>query len=87
MSVYRIDYSPKARKQLRAIRDARVGLPLKRAIVNLATDPRPVGSVKLVGEEDSWRVRVGDWRIVYRVDDGVLVVLVVTVAPRGGVYR
>ncbi len=87
MSHYRIDYSPKARKQLRAIRDARIGHPLKRAISALAADPRPVGSLKLVGEVDQWRIRVGDWRIIYRIDDGVLVVLVVTVAPRGEAYR
>jgi ParE toxin of type II toxin-antitoxin system, parDE len=45
------------------------------------------GVRETVGDLDQWRVRVGDWRIVYRVDDGVLVVLVVTVAPRGRVYR
>ena len=87
MNPYRIDYSPKARKELRAIRDARVGAPLKRAIAALSINPRPVGVVKIVGEDDQWRVRVGDWRIIYRIDDGVLVVLVVTVSPRGGAYR
>jgi mRNA interferase RelE/StbE len=35
---------------------------------------------------DHWRVRVGDWRIVYRIEDGRLVVVVVRVAPRSGVY-
>lgn len=53
----------------------------------LMEDPRPEGCLKLVGEDDEWRVRVEDWRIVYRIDDGVLVVLVVRVGPRGGVYR
>lgn len=86
MSPYRIDYSPKAVKQLRAIRDARLGTPLKRAIAALATSPRPPGCVKMAGSADQWRIRVGDWRVIYAVDDGVLVVLVVTVAPRGGVY-
>lgn len=86
MSRYQIEYSPKSAKQLRGIKDARVAMPLKRAIDGLATNPRPVGCLKLVGEVDQWRVRVGDWRIVYRIEDGRLVVLVVTVAPRGGVY-
>lgn len=86
MSPYRIDYSPKAVKQLRTIRDARLGTPLKRAITALATNPRPPGCVKMAGSVDLWRIRVGDWRVIYAVDDGVLVVLVVTVAPRGGVY-
>lgn len=87
MSLYRIDYAPAADKALRRIRDARLSDPIKRAIAKLADDPRPTGSLKLVGEVDQWRVRVGDWRIVYRIEDGLLVVLVVTIAPRGGVYR
>jgi mRNA interferase RelE/StbE len=41
----------------------------------------------LADEVNQWRVRVGDWRIVYRIEDGRLVVMVITVAPRGGVYR
>jgi mRNA interferase RelE/StbE len=87
MTIYRIGYAPAADKALRRIRDARLSEPIKRAIAKLAVDPRPVGSLKLVGEVDQWRLRVGDWRIVYRIEDGLLVVLVVTIAPRGGVYR
>jgi mRNA interferase RelE/StbE len=86
MSEYRIDYTPQANKQLRAIRDARVSTPIKRAIEKLAQNPRPPGCLKLVGEVNQWRVRVGDWRVVYVIEDGRLVVLVVRVAPRGVVY-
>lgn len=87
MSRYRITYAPKAIKPLRAVRDVRIAAPLKRMIEKLAVEPRAVGSLKLVGEIDLWRVRVGDWRIVCRIEDGRLVVLAVTVGPRGGVYR
>lgn len=87
MSRYQITYSPKAEKQLRAVKDPRIAGPVKRMLDRLSENPRPPGCLKLVGEEDQWRVRVGDWRIVYRIEDGRLVVLVVTVAPRGGVYR
>lgn len=86
MTRYRLDYEPKARKQLRAIRDRRILVALEREIVALADDPRPPGCLKLVGHKDHWRVRVGDWRIVYRIEDGRLVVIVVRVAPRSGVY-
>lgn len=86
MTRYRLDYSPKAIKQLKAVRDVVLAARLKRAIARLADDPRPEGSLKLVGQVDQWRIRVGDWRVVYAVQDGRLVVLVVTVAPRGGVY-
>lgn len=86
MSRYRIDYTPGAEKQLRAIRDARVSTPIRRAIEKLADNPRPPGCLKLVGEVNQWRVRVGDWRVVYVIENGRLVILVVRVAPRGGVY-
>lgn len=45
-------------------------------------DPRPSGAKKLVGGEGEWRVRTGDYRIVYEIDDGVLLVLVVGVRHR-----
>lgn len=57
-------------------------------IADLANDPRPPG-VKLLqgGSERLWRIRVGDFRVIYRIDDGVLLVLVVVVAHRREVYR
>ncbi|OZA19723.1 MAG: hypothetical protein B7Y02_00490 [Rhodobacterales bacterium 17-64-5] len=81
-----MDYEPKARKQLRAIKDRRLLVAVEREIAALADDPRPHGCLKLVGHKDHWRVRVGDWRIVYRIEDGRLVVVVVRVAARSGVY-
>ena len=86
MSRYRIDYEPGATKALRAIRDRRIKLPLLAALEGLMDDPHPVGCVKMVGSADEWRIRVGAWRIIYRVDDGRLAVVVVRVGPRGGVY-
>jgi mRNA interferase RelE/StbE len=87
MTRYQLDYEPKARKQLRAVKDLRMRAAFKEALEGLITDPRPQGCLKMSGFKDHWRIRVGDWRIVYRIEDGRLVVLVVTVAPRGGVYR
>lgn len=87
MTRYRLAFMPKAEKQLAAIRDKRLRLPLERAIRALAEAPHPPGCIKLAGHEDEWRVRVGDWRVIYRIDDGKLVVLVVNLGPRGGVYQ
>ncbi|WP_103333910.1 type II toxin-antitoxin system RelE family toxin [Pseudotabrizicola formosa] len=86
MTAYRVELSPRALKDLRRMTDRRLHDRLTEAIATLADNPRPAGCLKLVGAVDQWRVRVGDWRIVYRIEDGRLVVLVVTVAPRGGVY-
>jgi mRNA interferase RelE/StbE len=87
MTQYRVEFDRKAEKQLEAIRVKGPILALCGAILALATDPRPVGVVKLAGAADVWRIRVGDWRVIYRTRDGQLVVLVVALGVRGGVYR
>lgn len=86
MTRYTVVVDRPAQKQLRAVRDVRLRNGLEREILALAADPRPPGCLKLVGHKDHWRVRVGDWRIVYRIEDGRLVVVVVRVAVRGEVY-
>ena len=60
---------------------------IRRAINGLATDPRPLGCKKLAGFENYYRVRVGDWRIIYTIFEDTLIVLVIEVAPRGDAYR
>jgi len=52
----------------------------------LADEPRPVGAVRLAGRDD-YRIRVGDYRIVYAVDDAERLVLVSRIAHRREVYR
>jgi len=59
---------------------------LDSAILALADEPRPAGCVKLKGRED-WRIRVGDYRIVYGIDDEQRIVEVLNVAHRRDVYR
>ena len=87
MTIYRIELSQEAKKNLRRIKDWRVHDRMIDAIQSLAEVPRPPGCAKMAGAVDQWRIRVGDWRVVYAVQDGALVVLVVTVAVRGGVFR
>ncbi len=58
------------------------------AVRALATDPRPPGCKKLSGTRTTfWRIRVGDWRLVYTVDDARLYVLVVRAGDRKEIYR
>ena len=56
------------------------------AIEALAADPRPPGAATLAGRDD-YRVRVGDYRIVYAVDDAARAVIVAQIAHRREVYR
>ncbi|MFE9243041.1 type II toxin-antitoxin system RelE/ParE family toxin [Nocardiopsis sp. NPDC006938] len=60
---------------------------MARKIHELAADPRPAGSIPPKGGSDSWRVGVGDYRIVYAIRDGELLVLVLSVAHHREVHR
>jgi len=51
-------------------------------ITSLADEPRPAGCKKLKGDDHLYRLRAGDWRILYAVEDAVLIVLVIEMAPR-----
>ncbi len=57
------------------------------AIDSLAENPRPAGCKKLAGYDDLYRLRVGDWRIVYIIEDRRLLVVVIKFSPRGNAYR
>ncbi len=86
MGVYRIDLDRAAAKALAGF-DKPIRSRLVAAIDALASNPRPLGAKKLVGGAGEWRVRVGEYRIVYEIHDGRLLVLVVRVAHRREVYR
>jgi mRNA interferase RelE/StbE len=60
---------------------------IRQAIRGLASEPGPMGYKKLSGYENLYRVRVGDWRIIYAIEDKQLIVLVLEISPRGGAYR
>ncbi|MGI4790822.1 MAG: type II toxin-antitoxin system RelE family toxin [Janthinobacterium lividum] len=56
------------------------------AIAGLAEDPRPPGCIKLTGRE-GWRIRIGNYRVIYDINDSQLVVTVVQVDNRRDIYR
>jgi mRNA interferase RelE/StbE len=60
---------------------------IPRAIRGLASDPRPAGVKKLTGYDNLYRIRVGDWRIIYAIEDDRLIILVLEISTRGGAYR
>lgn len=84
--INRITLSPAAARQLRKL-DGSARRRVQAAIDLLAQEPRPAGAKKLVGGRGEWRVRTGDYRIVYEIDDGVLVILVLAVGHRRDIYR
>ncbi len=83
---YRIDVAPAALRQLRKL-DPQARRKVQAAIELLAEEPRPPAAKMLVNSGGAWRVRIGDYRVVYDIEDGRLVVLVLAVAHRREVYR
>jgi mRNA interferase RelE/StbE len=83
--MHRIIFKPAAQRQLAKL-PRNVGERIARAIDALSDQPRPSGCKKLAGPDDLWRIRVGDYRIVYQIDDDRLVVLVTTIGHRREVY-
>ncbi len=82
---YRILFHPSAHKELSRLPND-VYARVRKKILALSDNPRPDNSRKLVGSRD-WRVRVGTWRVVYRIDDDAREVTVTVVAHRREVYR
>lgn len=83
---YRIEWKPSAERSFRKLpRQAQDRISLR--VNELATNPRPDGVKKLGGEENAWRIRVGDFRIIYEIHDGVLMIMILRVANRRESYR
>ena len=84
--VYRLKIKDQALKALQKISEPDQGR-IRRRIDALADDPRAPGTKKLQGADDLYRLRVGDYRVIYQIQDDVLLVLVVRVGHRKDVYR
>lgn len=85
MSQYTVAISRNAQKQLNKAPNNMRGR-LQSSIDSLAHEPRPYGAIKLKGARERYRVREGDWRIIYSIDDKYLEVDVVKVADRKDAY-
>lgn len=84
---YKIEFSKQAQKQFKSLPKL-IQERLAPSINALASNPRPRGSIQLSGvEEDVYRIRVGDYRIVYEINDKILRVWIIQVGHRREVYR
>ncbi len=86
ISLWRIQFSRQAQKTLRRL-DRVLRTRLDKAIQELAHNPFPTNSRKLVGAENDYRLRIGNWRVIYTLYEQQVVILVVKIAPRGQVYK
>jgi len=83
---YRIEVTPRARKDLKAL-SMRERKRVGNQIDALKDNPRPQGCRKLKGREDFYRIQVGDYRVVYQIEDEVLLILLVRIGDRKEIYE
>ena len=83
---YSLLLAPPAERQLRSFSSAMQRRLVKR-MKTLQQDPRPPGVKKLAGADDLYRLREGDYRIIYMIQDEELIILVLKIGDRKDVYR
>jgi mRNA interferase RelE/StbE len=84
--MYRVVVSRSANKELQEL-PTQVVNRIVPQIMKLGENPRPPGCKKLKGEKESWRIRVGDYRVVYSIEDEVRVVDVRKIGHRKDIYE
>lgn len=85
MSQYKVLVSKSAAKELSKLRSA-INNRIIKAVRDLSDDPRPKGSKKLKGGSENWRIRIGDYRVIYSIDDEILIVDIRKVGHRKDMY-
>ncbi len=86
MHKYSIEIKQSAQKELDALDDKLFGR-IDKKILALSGDPRPTGCKKLKGYKDHWRIRIGDYRVIYIINESAKTVAVTHIAHRREVYE
>lgn len=82
---YKVSLSTRARRETHRL-DRQILARIARAFDSLAENPRPAGCLRVRTSEGLWRIRVGDWRIGYEIDDEAREITIVTVGHRREFY-
>ena len=82
---YAVSLSLRAQRETRRL-DRQILARIAKAIDSLVESPRPPGCLKVKNTDRLWRIRVGDWRIGYEIDDAARVVTIITVGHRRDFY-
>ncbi len=83
---WELDITARARRDLRGL-DTRDRIAIREAINQTATDPGSVELRKLRGTKNEWRIRVGRWRVILRLDNNTGIMVISRILPRGRAYR
>lgn len=87
MAGYKVNISKRAEKDLDRIRDRALLRRLIERIEALGVEPRPAGVRKIMGSEMDYRIRIGDYRVIYQIDDASREILVCGAGHRKDIYR
>lgn len=85
MTTYAVEFTKSARKEIKKLKPE-VALRITRAIYKLRGNPRK-GNVRPMVGSKNWRLRVGDYRVVYDIQDQKLVILIIKIGHRDKVYK
>ncbi|HEY0257581.1 MAG TPA: type II toxin-antitoxin system RelE/ParE family toxin [Candidatus Methylacidiphilales bacterium] len=86
MPEYQIDFARSARKELEKL-PPQIAERILGRVENLKVAPRPSGSLKLKGESSLWRIRIGDYRVIYSIDDQKHRIDISFIRHRKDIYR
>lgn len=83
----RITYSRAAAKAFRRVQLRKQREAIRDTIVDLVSEPRPDGCKKLTNGRRAYRIRVGDYRVIYEIHEDRIKIQVLTLGPRGDIYK
>jgi mRNA interferase RelE/StbE len=86
MPDYKLTFARSASRELQRL-DPPIARRVLSAIEKLGQNPRPSGCLKLIGSANDWRIRIGDWRVIYAINDEKLIVDIVAIRHRSDAYR
>lgn len=86
MAAYQVFLSKAARKQLNTL-PLFIHNKITEDIIALGNTPRPPSCKKLKGQRNAWRIRIGDYRVIYEIEDKCLRILVVAIGHRKDIYE
>ena len=84
--MYEIVFSKSAKKELFKLPNSVIE-KIDKAILSLAENPKPMGCIKLESFKDLYRIRIGNYRVIYRIENDVLIVEIVKIADRKEIYK
>ncbi|MBS1775417.1 MAG: type II toxin-antitoxin system RelE/ParE family toxin [Bacteroidetes bacterium] len=84
--VYALQIKPSAQKEMAAIQ-RHEALKINKAILALANNPLPTGSKKLKATENKYRIRIGNYRVIYNIQSNILTILILKIAHRKEAYK